>query len=1239
MITVNSISFSNSLRPSQPATNRLVGNAGDVVTVSMIITTDNTLGDILFNFNCVPNNQQIYADSLTGGIFQSAFNSLTNNAQQLYFENGTLSIPVVPKSFDSTTSFVVTATGNPNEHSIVHTFRLAPFLRENELDNNNFTNPNYYSNTGLKYIFKIDSVIDNSLIDSTDDVNLETSNIIRNGNVSGWGSSLGTGAINYELSYTPNLIDINDSVTTIHTAQIKKNGGAWVVTDLISYRLQAISEISGYNFATSLLQNTKFDSVTHNIEDAPQDGANGYLLNCFCEINATDNTLLDVSFSIAANYSDQFSVFFACSSDSLAFEHQNTIAIFGTATEQGDNSQVEFVNYQGFQNDFKIGFINWFNQTFVDEGFNHLRAYRKDDNEVFFGVKINAPSLVLPPTLIPANLSNSASKALLTLNNSSFPFPIAIGNSIAVQYFRNSWFADIIVIESIFNVDGVDIGFVGSPVFSGFPLGNNIGNPDFGRLRNITTSSAVLEFGQAALQSSQPFPANSNFPNGASGGNGTFDSEPSLITLECGFKDLNTNQFLTNETFNFDFATTVPLQVDRGYIRKDDNPKKYIQVAFVGDRYEFRYGFNLGAEFLVSDNIVFEVNVTFTDSNGFALTNSIRSPRIEAGQYDVTQNTIAEPQVLASPIGQPKFYLVDGSNTPDFGTEYDGIKAGRNMLIVSTFQDNNLNDLQANEADLAGYFAITTPNEIKETERYFFSTYDSETDTPFEAVNGHTAGRVKVTKVDIKTATLSAIINYDRLKLAFPNQRNICIVSRLDRPQPTVFYYFKNISVHFTSSPSGQVLIANPATENWINQTFYFDGNHIAADFQFKINPTGAITKSDASWALYPYLSLASFESASILTGYTVRVECINLNSKTDVLGILEYSSLVPTATPFSGTHFRHKDSAITDFLAFYKEDVTIASLTVSNATRYYNVRNNSILNANSNLTNFLALNIVNLNTALALSAQKYGHFYNDITTLTDKTTTITGNFGSGNIEVIEYLNPAKYQYAPFLNNPPALRYDGINDSVIAPVTSLDWNTIANDSYIYIRACINNKGQSNRFLGFAVGANITITGGAIVTFQGGSVNISPANFKFGYLDGEVLYINLVLRKRGNSGTAAQLVYLAESFVVINSYERIGFQVNVNGTATPAASGGVTLGTINATGSLQSNAVNKLGWSILLTPPSLEDCHRFCRGETVPNMQYEWDFTALAGTQLTAIGTIAHPNANVLGGAGVGSLFN
>jgi hypothetical protein len=51
-----------------------------------------------------------------------------------------------------------------------------------------------------------------------------------------------------------------------------------------------------------------------------------------------------------------------------------------------------------------------------------------------------------------------------------------------------------------------------------------------------------------------------------------------------------------------------------------------------------------------------------------------------------------------------------------------------------------------------------------------------------------------------------------------------------------------------------------------------------------------------------------------------VRVECINLNSKTDVLGILEYSSLVPTATPFSGTHFRHKDSAITDFLAFTKK-------------------------------------------------------------------------------------------------------------------------------------------------------------------------------------------------------------------------------------------------------------------------------------------------------------------------------
>lgn len=265
MITVNSISFSNSLRPSQPTTNRLVGNAGDVITVSMIITTENTLGDILFNFNCVPNSQQIYASSLDGGIFQSAFNSLTNNAQQLYFENGTLSIPVVPKSFDSTTSFIVTATGNQNEHSIVHTFRLAPFLRENELDNNIFLNPNYYSGTGLKHIFKIDSQIDGDFIESTDEVNLETLGIIKNGNVSGWGSSLGTGAINYELLSTVSLIDTNiDSITT-HTVKIKKNTGVWSTSDLISYRLQSINETSSYNFANSLLQNIKFDSVTHNV--------------------------------------------------------------------------------------------------------------------------------------------------------------------------------------------------------------------------------------------------------------------------------------------------------------------------------------------------------------------------------------------------------------------------------------------------------------------------------------------------------------------------------------------------------------------------------------------------------------------------------------------------------------------------------------------------------------------------------------------------------------------------------------------------------------------------------------------------------------------------------------------------------------------------------------------------------------------------------------------------------------
>ena len=46
------------------------------------------------------------------------------------------------------------------------------------------------------------------------------------------------------------------------------------------------------------------------------------------------------------------------------------------------------------------------------------------------------------------------------------------------------------------------------------------------------------------------------------------DVDATFVSLNCGFKDLNTNQFLTNEAFNFDFTTTLPLVVDRGYIRK-----------------------------------------------------------------------------------------------------------------------------------------------------------------------------------------------------------------------------------------------------------------------------------------------------------------------------------------------------------------------------------------------------------------------------------------------------------------------------------------------------------------------------------------------------------------------------------------------------------------------------------------------------------------------------------------------
>lgn len=1039
MITINSISFSNSLRPSQPTTNYLLGNAGDVIVATINLTTTQALNDFYFYVNSIPNEQQIYSDALSTEIFDSAFNSLTNNLSKFYVRSGS-SINTTNKTADNTLSIVVNDLGGL-DYEIVHTFVLAPILREDDLVNETFETPSYYQTTGLKYVLKIESFNGGDVLEDTNGVNLEESGVIKNGRVGGWGSALGIGAINYTTTINPVIDNININSDITLSAQIKKESGNWLVSDIISYRIQRIQPTTDFNPSLTLLENTKYDYVTHNVEDAPQNGTNNYLLNCSSQINASDNTLLDLTFTIASQYASEFALFFAASDDLANLNHQNTLPTFGTASLQADDSQVEFTNYAGFQNNAKIGFINWYNQTFVYEGFNHLRAYRKDDNEVFFGVKINQPVANLPPERQTAGLSNAlrggvTNIATVTLTdiNTPFPFTINLGDSIAIQYFRNGWFTDIVVVDTLVENNTLLIGFEGTPKFSGIPNSNAIGTPIFARLRNITIDSATIEIGQQTPNTG--FPDNSNFPSDGSGSQsgGTLQQDVGVIKLDCGFKDLDTGVYLSNERFDFDFSTELPFTLDRGYIRKDDNPKKYIQVAFVGDRYQFRYGFNVGAEFLESSNIVFEANVNFTDINGFAVRNTIRSPKLEIGQYDTTQNTVAEPQVLPVEPLQTKFYIVDDTNTPNFLNEFDSIVAGQNMLVETTFEDNNLNDLQANEADLAGYFALTVPSEIKEQERYFFSTYESEPTTPFESINGYTAGLVKVTKIDIKTVKISAIINYDRLKAAFPNDNNICVVSRIDRLQPESNPFYRELHFHFTQ-PNGTQLITNAVSDNLIQQKWFSDGNTINSDFRFKINPTGVTDLNDASWNLIPYLSVAQFESESILTGYTIRVEYIGLGTQTDILGKVEYISLIPTVSPFVGTHTRLAQTASNDFMAFYTEDLTLTEFTATNTNRLHNVRTDSELLASSDLTVFDSYNITNLNANLAGSIQKYAHFFLEPTTLNDTITTVKGNFGSANREVIEYVTGSKRLGYPVIGNgtnPPAINFDRTNDRALA---------------------------------------------------------------------------------------------------------------------------------------------------------------------------------------------------------------
>ena len=143
MITVNSISFSNLLRPSQPNTLNLVGNSGDTITATINITATQAVNDFLFSTNCVPNSQTIYSQPSDTDIFDSAFNSLTNNTPQVFARNNGIINSIIPKDFDNSISVTITNTGG-FDYNIEHIFKLTPILRENELTTKNeFKNASY----------------------------------------------------------------------------------------------------------------------------------------------------------------------------------------------------------------------------------------------------------------------------------------------------------------------------------------------------------------------------------------------------------------------------------------------------------------------------------------------------------------------------------------------------------------------------------------------------------------------------------------------------------------------------------------------------------------------------------------------------------------------------------------------------------------------------------------------------------------------------------------------------------------------------------------------------------------------------------------------------------------------------------------------------------------------------------------------------------------------------------------
>ena len=266
---------------------------------------------------------------------------------------------------------------------------------------------------------------------------------------------------------------------------------------------------------------------------------------------------------------------------------------------------------------------------------------------------------------------------------------------------------------------------------------------------------------------------------------------------------------------------------ERNFLIDEPGETEYVEIIVTDNldgTYDFQYPFQVWKAWFQESNMVFRCECRFDQvlatGETVTFTNTFDSPDFEMGDYDTTLNTALEPQALRKP---PSIQFEDEAT----GNPLTIIKNEGITRVIATFEDNNLNDLQVFPAapyvytsvilnGLTGYLSINDKSGAQSKELQFHNFRANQATVngkanPWGIITGHPTYNSTITRTDIKTATVEALLDADKLKAIYgDNLQCIKVSGRLDAYRiPEVCFSYQTDADIDVSSPYDATLTAS----------------------------------------------------------------------------------------------------------------------------------------------------------------------------------------------------------------------------------------------------------------------------------------------------------------------------------------------------------------------------------------------------------------------------------------------